>query len=291
MPTYTNTVKHALRRLTGTNVISDIDAGIAALADDIDAIMASADAGTLASRPVSTAGTPGKLGRLYRVTDALNRIDFDYGTGWITVASAASPTFTDGITLVRDGAGVGLLHGRQSADTDLRFVLFNDGSLQWGPGNAGRDTILFRSAVGSLKTDGSLEVAGALTTKGGTAVALTNDARLANNVKTDDARLTDQRAPKGPETNLKIIRGNVTSTGTVQNGSGFTVAKTAAGQYTLTFSTAFASPPAVTLTVVGKDGAVAGLGAFPLAGSALVRVLDPAVLADAAFSFIAIGPA
>lgn len=89
MPTYNTTSKHRLRWLPGSNMISDIDAGIQALAEDVDSRMASVDAGSLALRPTSTPGTPGVLGRLYRVTDESNRIDFDYGTGWIALTAEA----------------------------------------------------------------------------------------------------------------------------------------------------------------------------------------------------------
>lgn len=84
MPSYTPTLKHALRRLTGSNVISDIDAGIAALADDLDAIIAVADQGPASGRPTSTPGSPGKSGRLYWATDTA-QLFFDHGTGWVVI--------------------------------------------------------------------------------------------------------------------------------------------------------------------------------------------------------------
>lgn len=84
MATFTTTAKHALRWLTGGNIISDIDAGFQALAEDLDAIIATADSGVLASRPTSTGGTPGKRGRWYYATDTA-QLFFDYGTGWLDV--------------------------------------------------------------------------------------------------------------------------------------------------------------------------------------------------------------
>lgn len=84
MATFTTTAKHALRRLTGANVISDIDAGFSALADDVDALLTPYSSGLLSARPVSTVGTPGKAGRRYFATDtSLEYIDL--GTSW-TVA-------------------------------------------------------------------------------------------------------------------------------------------------------------------------------------------------------------
>lgn len=90
MPTYTNTAKYLLRKLTGSNLISDVDAGIAALADDVDSKFAGYSEGVVASRPVSTGGTPGIGGRRYRPTDQAGREDLDNGTGWDMFLSAAA---------------------------------------------------------------------------------------------------------------------------------------------------------------------------------------------------------
>lgn len=77
MATFTSTTKWALRWLTGTNAISDIDAGFQALAEDIDAVMAGQAAGTLASRPAA-----GKAGRFYRATDT-GQVFLDTGSAWM----------------------------------------------------------------------------------------------------------------------------------------------------------------------------------------------------------------
>lgn len=83
-PTYDTTTKHALRSLQGSNLVSDIDAGFAALADDLDGIVAVDDQGTFASRPTSTPGTPGVPGRYYYATDT-GQLFRDYGTGWTNI--------------------------------------------------------------------------------------------------------------------------------------------------------------------------------------------------------------
>jgi hypothetical protein len=77
MATFTTTAKYALRWLTGSNLISDIDAGFQALAEDIDGSMAGYTSGTLASLPAA-----GKAGRIYRATDA-RAILLDTGTAWV----------------------------------------------------------------------------------------------------------------------------------------------------------------------------------------------------------------
>jgi len=49
-----------------------------------------------------------------------------------------------------------------TGDTFDRFRIYADGKEEWGPGNAARDTNLYRSAVGTLKTDNSITVAGSI---------------------------------------------------------------------------------------------------------------------------------
>jgi microcystin-dependent protein len=92
MPTYTSTVKYALRWLTGANNVSDVDAGFQALAEDVDASMAGFASGTFATRPA-----PGKPGRIYLATDT-GRAYLDTGGAWVefTLGGDASsvPTAT-----------------------------------------------------------------------------------------------------------------------------------------------------------------------------------------------------
>jgi hypothetical protein len=84
MASYGTTTKHALRKLLGSSNVNEIDTGFAALADDLDALIAVADAGLLSSRPTSSGGSPGKAGRLYYAGDE-GVIYFDTGTGWIAL--------------------------------------------------------------------------------------------------------------------------------------------------------------------------------------------------------------
>jgi hypothetical protein len=53
------------------------------------------------------------------------------------------------------GFGAGI-----TGDTLARWIVLADGKLEWGPGNAARDTNLYRSAADTLKTDDTFEVAG-----------------------------------------------------------------------------------------------------------------------------------
>lgn len=53
-----------------------------------------------------------------------------------------------------------------TGDTVERFMVNADGDLEWGPGNAARDTYVVRSATGTLRVDPNLEVANDLTVLG-----------------------------------------------------------------------------------------------------------------------------
>jgi hypothetical protein len=95
-------------------------------------------------------------------------------------------------------------------------------------------------------------------------------------------------APGGQE-NLRIIRGSVSSTGAILEGTGFTVSHRGTGLYLITFNTAFSDAP----SVIGSCGAAR----FFSAGSFTVTSADVATQsgstgssADAPFQFIAIGP-
>src|SRR5215471_7228195 len=72
---------------------------------------------------------------------------------------AASFLATDGG--VRAGIGTALggissFIAYASGDTGYRWTATNNGTLNWGPGNAGTDTNLYRSYAAGLKTDGTL---------------------------------------------------------------------------------------------------------------------------------------
>jgi hypothetical protein len=110
-----------------------------------------------------------------------------FGTDTNLYRSAANVLSTDdriaaagfnGVAFLSGGGDVEI--GRASAtnlsfdtyvtgDSTSRFNIQADGKLLWGPGNAALDTNLYRSAVGTLKTDGNLVVAGSAALTLGTA--------------------------------------------------------------------------------------------------------------------------
>jgi len=75
------------------------------LAADADGVFAIFAQGTFASRPVSTAGSPGKTGRIYYGTDT-GHLYYDFGTGWTDIGPASTAIADGSITGGPAGAGV-----------------------------------------------------------------------------------------------------------------------------------------------------------------------------------------
>lgn len=63
-----------------------------------------------------------------------------------------------------------------SADTFDRFRILASGAHEWGPGNAARDTTLYRTAANVLATDDNLRILRALTSDIGLSVRITGNA-------------------------------------------------------------------------------------------------------------------
>lgn len=95
-----------------------------------------------------------------------------------------------------------------------------------------------------------------------------------------------------PESGLKLLRGVVTNTGAISEGSGFTVAKTATGKYTITFSPAFSDVPVVLANPVEDDTRTATV--YDAATGSVkvdIRFSTDNTHDNIGFHFIAIGPA
>ncbi|MBI2625015.1 MAG: hypothetical protein HYW70_01645, partial [Candidatus Nealsonbacteria bacterium] len=96
-------------------------------------------------------------------------IDMDTGNitkvGSITANSGATIKINggDSIGFYRvgaSGANTEFIRSDEVGDTVPRFLMRVGGAMEWGPGNADRDTNLYRSAANTLKTDDSFTVAG-----------------------------------------------------------------------------------------------------------------------------------
>lgn len=91
------------RHYPATGDTPDIPRDILALATDLESCPP-ATSGTLALRPVSSVGAPGKQGRRYLATDqGTHGIEYlDYGTGWLTIGPVAAGAI--GTTELANGA-------------------------------------------------------------------------------------------------------------------------------------------------------------------------------------------
>jgi hypothetical protein len=90
----------------------------------------------------------------------------------------------------------------------------------------------------------------------------------------------------------RIVRGQVSATGTVVHGTGYSVVRNAAGDYTITYTTPFADVP-TTLPVAQNTGgfsAVVNTGRPNTAATFSVWIFDTAtkVQTDSIFHFIAV---
>lgn len=96
--------------------------------------------------------------------------------------------------------------------------------------------------------------------------------------------------------NLRVIAGRVSTSGTVQSGSGFTVQRTALGRYRVDYSSAFTGVPVVVATLVDtieRDNfltvVASTAGGFELHSKDDDHTAD-ADYQDSAFNFVALGP-
>lgn len=182
--------------------------------------------------------------------------------------------------------------GSASAGTEALRALGTSGSTA-AAGNDARlsDTrvpndgsVTLAKLVAGLKPSGTAtpsdEAVRALGTSGSTACA------------GNDARLSNQRGPLGPEFGLKLIRGSLGASGTISFGSGFTVGHPGTGVLNITFSTAFASTPTVVVGIGNGDLGADAVVASKSASACQIQIVGPSGLsADEPVEFFAIGPA
>lgn len=94
----------------------------------------------------------------------------------------------------------------------------------------------------------------------------------------------------GGET-LRMVRGRISTSGTIQTGTGYSAVRNSAGSYTISFSTSFSSAPIVVVTLT-TDVGMCRTSNIPLVSGFDVFTYDAAgSLSDRGFSFTAIGPA
>lgn len=98
--TFGTTARNALRFLKGTSLVSDVDEGFEALANDVDSKMASYSQGTLGARPPA-----GQANRFYKATDT-GVIFHDTGTLWEPVMPGLAVRTSAGSTTAVSGERV-----------------------------------------------------------------------------------------------------------------------------------------------------------------------------------------
>lgn len=120
-------------------------------------------------------------------------------------ASVARFRLWDGSTIVGELASTTgpfdlALRLAVAGDTNARWYVRSDGGQFWGDGTAGQDVNLYRSAAGVLKTDGSLNVAVALT---GDGTGITRGVRKGG----DTTRVNTVTMDVDPDLQLPVVAG------------------------------------------------------------------------------------
>ncbi len=77
------------------------------------------------------------------------------------------------------------------------------------------------------------------------------------------------------------------ATGAIVAGTGFTVARTAAGTYTITFTSAFSTAPAVTANVLGATTGFVRVASITTSAAQLITSGTNGTAADRDFTFVA----
>jgi hypothetical protein len=134
---------------------ADALAAAVRLADDTDPRLALQAGGTLAFGPGS-ADPDTTLSRSAAGTLA--------ASGGLETGGDIAATGALGATV--DDSATTAFKAEVTDDTAARFAVTGAGKIGWGTGAASRDTFLYRSGVGALKTDGDLTVAGDLAVSG-----------------------------------------------------------------------------------------------------------------------------
>lgn len=109
-------------------------------------------------------GTAGSSG----VTVPLSLSGSQAASSILSVANTAAAPSVEAVVVTSQTAGDRAVGIQVTGDTNKRHSVDSNGAHSWGPGNAALDTNLYRSAVGTLKTDNSLLVVGSVTAASGT---------------------------------------------------------------------------------------------------------------------------
>lgn len=119
----TPTTKYGIATLTGADLVKNGPTALNGSLTTIDGLLAPSDQGLFTSRPTSTGGNPGKIGRTYKSTDgnggeSLPRFFRDNGTGWDEIPFAAQQAWqtlavTNAVSLSYMKDSLGFVHLRR----------------------------------------------------------------------------------------------------------------------------------------------------------------------------------
>lgn len=143
-------------------------------------------------------------------------------------------------------------------------------------------------SMGSITYDA---VGAAMTSTGANAIAATSsNANFGGKaVKENNLNIVVSNTNAGTNS-LAIVRGSYNQgSGTIIAGEGFSVSRNSAGDFSISFTTAFLDAPAVTATAVSTGVVVAKLGVPTTTGFNLLLFNTAFAFTDGAFSFMAIG--
>lgn len=130
------------------------------------------------SAPAFRARAAGPLMQLF---DASNTLKFEVdNTGSLTVVNdisltgditVSTLTATESVNVSGASASADVITAKVAGDTQRRFIVNAGGGIDFGPGNGGVDTNLYRGDVDLLQTDSAFRVGGALNVTGYTTFA------------------------------------------------------------------------------------------------------------------------
>jgi len=202
-------------------------------------------------------------------------------------------TTTPGATLNIKTADEGIrVQGSAAGNANTAWIGFNESdgtALGWVGDGSSQDRNTYLS---SYVADVILYTSSAaLTAKADGKVGIGTQSPTAKLDVRGDVKLgpAGQYFAASAEENLRTIRGTANGNGTVAFGTGWTVARTAAGSYTVFFNTPFSDRPSVVASHGNSTRSAAV--ATPVQGNVAIRIYNSAgVLTDDVFYFIATGP-
>ena len=219
---------------------------------------------------------------------------------WADSTDADFASTTTNQFLIRASGGVGIgtpspsreLEVQSPGDTEIGLKSTDVGGHLWTLQSSGTNAnanlstsfqIIDRTSGGSRLLIGTNGEVGIGTTSPGATLDVRGNLKLGT---------ASELFGAGGVENLRILRGRITgSTGAIDEGSGFSVLRTATGSYTITFSNAFTAFPSITVTPLTSSLLrFATLDGFNTTTANIKTWNTNSTAIDSDFTFIAAGP-